>query len=74
MTTRPARSSLDGPAESRQLNHVTTTTAERNQARDEVLRRATSMTDLAQLLIALGLDDPDEIAAQLAYRPRGETA
>lgn len=68
MTMRPASSSLDGPAESRQLNHVTTTTAERDAARDEVVRRAQSMADLAQLLIALGLDDPTEVATQLAYR------
>jgi hypothetical protein len=74
MSIKPARSSLDGPAESRQLNHVTTTVAERNAARDEVVRRATSMADLANLLIDLGQDDPDEIDAQLAYRPLGGTA
>lgn len=67
------RDPIDG-LDSYQVGDTTTEQAERDLARDALVRRATSMRDLGHLLGLLGLNQPDEIQAQLAHRPQGETA
>jgi hypothetical protein len=58
--------------ESYAISSTATTPADRDSARDGIVRRATSMADLGRLLAALGLDDPAELLAQL--NPQGDAA
>ncbi len=60
----PGRDPLDEAAPPL-ISRTESTSGERARARDAVVRRATSLTDLHDLLGALGLDHPAEINAQL---------